>query len=227
MSCLRYRIPLLLAVAVVGTGGCNGSKSNGSKDGGWQDAGWWDARPRPDSDHPRLVVGKCGLEGRMVECMATEDCYSMECFVDFGLPDEVCNWSNLDGVCVWTGGECGSADTGKRCGVGVCVSYHCYRACNTHGDCEPGQMCICLALFYPDTPAAGFCVTPRCNYDSVCPDGSEPVPDSLGCRQLVFEGDCHWVPGSRYCPPGYEFEGEHGCRMVEPYAWMDPDAGVP
>ena len=135
----------------------------------------------------------------------------------------------LDGVCVWRERRCGPADTGRRCGnTLVCVSRFCYRPCNTHGECEPGELCICLYNFYPETPAAGHCYTPQCHpEDGVCREGSVPTPDSRGCRQIFFEADCHWLEGSRYCPPGYDFEGEHGCRMVEPYAWRNPDAGVP
>jgi hypothetical protein len=53
------------------------------------------------------------------------------------------------------------------------------------------------------------------------------IRDSLACQPVVFEGDCHKPESRRDCPPGYEFEGTWGCRMVEPYAWRNRDAGIP
>jgi hypothetical protein len=174
-------------------------------------------------DHSGMFRGQCGLEGQWVECMWEEDCYDRDC------GSGRCNWCTLDGTCTRAESTCYL--TGRRCmNTLVCVSMHCYSACNTHADCEPGRYCECLwpAVFHSSTPAAGFCWTLRCHPDSsLCPDGSEPVPGSRACNQLIREADCHWAPPFPGCPPGYEPEGEQGCRMVEPYAWRYRDAGTP
>lgn len=171
-----------------------------------------------------LVDGACGLEGRRVECVTDLDCT---------YPDDKCE---LNGQCYDSEEYC--TRPGYYCprimGM-VCDTYlRCTAPCNTHSECYSGDVCSC---FHPRdldfmSPSAGSCYSAWCkDQDSKgCPPDSEPIPGSLLCNLTRREADCHLehpeIP-SEPCPPGYEREGEIGCRLVTPFAWRDAGAPPP
>ena len=141
--------------------------------------------------------------------------------------NEVCS---LRGECVDDLAATCWAPPGDKC-VGtfvesVCsLDKRCHPSCNTHADCD-GTPCWCHPpeWFQPSTFSAGSCGESRCDISGTCLPGYEPVPGTLECAPMLLEGDCHRAYD---CPPGYEQTGTEGCTMVQPFAWREPDAGVP
>lgn len=171
-----------------------------------------------------LMDGKCGLQGQRVECI-----------LDFDCRDES-EYCNLHGECVFRGDplRCpeGGYGVGLECewsGGLVCGDdLECHAPCNSHDECLPGDTCTCFApaVFAPDTLSGGWCHTTRCTGSGTCPVDFEIVEGLLSCWPSVKEGDCRRISNVPDCPPGYEPEGNHGCRVVLPFAWKDADAGV-
>lgn len=174
----------------------------------------------PDSG---LREGFCGMTGRLVECNSSLDC------VESGTGADRCS---IYGTCYEDDGHDGCTGIGFRGDCGerlVCDDYRmCSRACFRHMDCPVDQYCACFSgyLFVREIVSAGFCGSRRCNPESqACPVHFEPIDGSFACFPVFLEGDCHRFVPEVECPPGYESDGDLGCRLVEPYTWID--AGVP
>lgn len=112
---------------------------------------------------PGTLPGLCGLEGRCLECNTAADCGS----------DQGCS---LDGACYDVGSGHGAICTsdadcpeGQLCREGLCLVR-----CSSRADCRDNQDC-----------AEGVCISRRCSAQGSCPEGWEPVPDSLACRPLA------------------------------------------
>lgn len=110
---------------------------------------------KSDSKEVELVEGKCGLEGRMVECNADIQCWNK------GL-GEACL---MDGTCSRTEDwPCAGVPPGAMCGEGmVCgEDVDCTSPCWIHEDCGPNGVCYCFSqadpLFVPNVP--GWCRYP-------------------------------------------------------------------
>ena len=158
-----------------------------------------------------LMAGKCGLEGERVECITNDDCHERDPYLGF---------CDLRGSC--THWETGCQYIGTFCtSTTVCNSMaECSPGCNSHDECLPGDSCRCFAPWElaSNTLSAGWCWTARCTAAGSCPEGHVPDDGLLACWPIEKEGDCeHAVDVD--CPPGYEPEGQTGCRLVEPFAW--------
>ena len=112
---------------------------------------------------PGTLPGLCGLEGRCLECNTAADCGS----------DQGCA---LDGECYDAGSGHGAICTsdadcpeGQLCREGLCLVR-----CSSRADCRDNQGC-----------REGVCISRRCSAAGSCPQGWEPVPDSLACRPLA------------------------------------------
>jgi hypothetical protein len=128
----------------------------------------------PNGCPPGTVEGKCGLEGKCIECVTDVDCASGKCLIDGS-----CAFTHFTSICQ-TDGECPS-------GMICTDDGTCRISCNAPTDCEfPVSYCR------PE----GYCDSKRCGRDGKCPEGWEPVEGSLGCILtdcsvvMLVEGIC-------------------------------------
>jgi hypothetical protein len=112
------------------------------------------------------VPGLCGLAGRCVACNTAADCGSQQ---GCSLAGECTpGGSAIDSICT-----CDSdCPAGQLCRDGLCMAR-----CSSRADCRANQGC-----------REGVCISRRCSARGTCPQGWEPVADSLACRPLA-DGD--------------------------------------
>ena len=121
--------------------------------------GWQQLMCSSGNDCPAgMISGKCGLEGKCIECFLDSDC----------MTGQICDMS---GSCV-DHTPCGPENNCTH--LETCAEDgRCRKSCNAPSHCDfPGSYC----------ENNRYCATERCTEDHSCPDGWEEIEDSLECK---------------------------------------------
>lgn len=138
--------------------------------------------------------GLCGFSGRCVQCNSDDDCpgrsflgtssdgeskvcgTNSDCPAGYICYDRLCfpyMYCSVFGKCR---SYCGPG-SGIECEEDeVCIESNCEMRCSTGMDCLGG-----VGACHPE----GYCTFIRCSGEGECPDGSEWVPRTLVCRELM------------------------------------------
>ncbi len=155
--------------------------------------GWQQLSCAGDDCPAGTMAGKCGLEGRCVECLLDSDC----------LIGQICG---VRGSCAEHGlcgpeSPCLPTETCAEDG-------RCKKSCS-----EPSQ-CVFPGSYCKDNR---YCAAERCTKDTSCPEGWEEIEGSLECRLVDcsavgrMEGGCGLVGHCVDCLTDSDCHPPEGC----------------